>query len=483
VSDVGAVLTGTLALYALAATVFIIVENRRPQATLAWMLVFFFAPGIGLLVYIFFGRDRRAFSKQSRLLRQDLEANARPLLSPILSRQDAEIARLEGESASRRRLMMLVRRNSQSALTRRNRVEIQQDAAVFYPSLMEDMKAARHSIHLQYFIWGADAFTEALKEILSAKAREGVEVRLLYDPLGSHAHLRRAYVKDMQAAGVRMAATSPLWRLHTISYRNHRKITVIDGAIGYTGGMNIGQEHLTGGKGFDSWRDTQVRIVGEGATVLQAVFMVDWYNAVKEDLFSDAYYPTEGAEATDDGVPVQILTSGPDSQWAAIRQLYSFMIISAQRRVFLQSPYFIPDATIAEALRSAALAGVDVRVMLSARASGNSIPNWAGNTYIADVTAAGVRVFLYENGYLHAKTLSIDGEVCTVGSANLDIRSFSINYELNAVLYSERLAKELEEDFEQDLVHCTEFDPAGYQNRNAAVRFRDSVARLLSPLL
>jgi cardiolipin synthase len=483
VSDVGAVLTGTLALYALAATVFIIVENRRPQATLAWMLVFFFAPGIGLLVYIFFGRDRRAFSKQSRLLRQDLEANARPLLSPILSRQDAEIARLEGESASRRRLMMLVRRNSQSALTRRNRVEIQQDAAVFYPSLMEDMKAARHSIHLQYFIWGADAFTEALKEILSAKAREGVEVRLLYDPLGSHAHLRRAYVKDMQAAGVRMAATSPLWRLHTISYRNHRKITVIDGAIGYTGGMNIGQEHLTGGKGFDSWRDTQVRIVGEGATVLQAVFMVDWYNAVKEDLFSDAYYPTEGAEATDYGVPVQILTSGPDSQWAAIRQLYSFMIISAQRRVFLQSPYFIPDATIAEALRSAALAGVDVRVMLSARASGNSIPNWAGNTYIADVTAAGVRVFLYEKGYLHAKTLSIDGEVCTVGSANLDIRSFSINYELNAVLYSERLAKELEEDFEQDLVHCTEFDPAGYQNRNAAVRFRDSVARLLSPLL
>jgi cardiolipin synthase len=483
VSDVGAVLTGTLALYALAATVFIIVENRRPQATLAWLLVFFFAPGIGLLVYIFFGRDRRAFSKQSRLLRQDLEANARPLLSPILSRQDAEIARLEGESASRRRLMMLVRRNSQSALTRRNRVEIQQDAAVFYPSLMEDMKAARHSIHLQYFIWGADAFTEALKEILSAKAREGVEVRLLYDPLGSHAHLRRAYVKDMRAAGVRMAATSPLWRLHTISYRNHRKITVIDGAIGYTGGMNIGQEHLTGGKGFDSWRDTQVRIVGEGATVLQAVFMVDWYNAVKEDLFSDAYYPTEGAEATDDGVPVQILTSGPDSQWAAIRQLYSFMIISAQRRVFLQSPYFIPDATIAEALRSAALAGVDVRVMLSARASGNSIPNWAGNTYIADVTAAGVRVFLYEKGYLHAKTLSIDGEVCTVGSANLDIRSFSINYELNAVLYSERLAKELEEDFEQDLVHCTEFDPAGYQNRNAAVRFRDSVARLLSPLL
>jgi cardiolipin synthase len=159
------------------------------------------------------------------------------------------------------------------------------------------------------------------------------------------------------------------------------------------------------------------------------------------------------------------------------------MIISARRRVFVQSPFFIPDATIAEALRSAALAGVDVRVMLSARASGNPMPNWAANSYIADVVQAGVRVFLYEKGYLHAKTISIDSEICSIGSANIDIRSFSINYEINAVLYSERLAKKLEEDFEQDLAHCTEFDPAEYQNRNAAVRFRDSVARLLSPLL
>ena len=181
-SDVGTILTVSLALYALGMCVFLISENRRPQATLAWMLAFIFAPGIGVLIYLLFGRDRKAFSKQSKLLRQDLEANARPLLAPMLSRQDAEIARLEGESASRRKLMMLVRRNSHSALTTRNRVEIQQDAAEFYPSLMEDMKAARHSIHLQYFIWGADAFTEGLKEILIAKARAGVEVRLLYDP-------------------------------------------------------------------------------------------------------------------------------------------------------------------------------------------------------------------------------------------------------------------------------------------------------------
>jgi cardiolipin synthase len=471
------------AAYALLMGIYIILENRRPQATLAWMLVLFSFPGVGLLVYVLFGRDRKAFAKQSKLLRQDLEANAKPLVSPILSRQDAEIARLEGEGASRKKLMMLVRRNPQSALIRRNVVEILQNAETFYPRMIEDMNAAQHSIHLQYFIWGRDDFTEELKQILSAKAKAGVEVRLLYDPLGSQAHVNRAYVKDMEAAGIRMAPTSPPWRLHTISYRNHRKITVIDGRVGYTGGMNIGKEHIDGGKGFDSWRDTQVRIVGEGAAVLQGVFMIDWYNAVRENLFSPVYFPTVATQPAEGDVPVQILTSGPDSQWAGIRQLYFFMILTAQRHVFLQSPYFILDASIAEALKSAALSGVDVRVMLTARPSGNPLPGFAGNTFILDVIRAGVRVFLYEKGYLHAKTISIDSEICSIGSANIDIRSFSINYEINAVLYSRRLASELEKTFERDLAYCSEFDPGEYRKCNAAFRLRDSVARLFSPLL
>jgi cardiolipin synthase len=480
--DVGSVLTALLALYALVIGVFLISENRRPQATLAWMLAFFFAPGIGVVIYFLFGQDRKAFSKQSQLLRQNLEANAPPLLSPILAREAPEIALLEGRSPSHRRLLMLVRRNSRSTLTRRNQVQIQQDAAQFYPSLIEDLKAARHSIHLQYYIWRSDGFTERLKAILTAKAREGVAVRLLYDPIGSHWRLTRADVREMAAAGVRVAPTSALYRLHTISYRNHRKITVIDGAIGYAGGMNIGQEHLDGGPGFDFWHDTQLRIVGEGAAVLQAVFMVDWYNAVEENLLADASCP-DGTRDTADGVPVQIVTSGPDSQWAAIRQLYASMIASAQRHVFIQSPFFIPDATIAEALTTAALAGVDIRLMVSARASGNRLPAWASNTYLAEIVGAGVRVFLYDKGYLHAKTISVDSEICSIGSANIDIRSFSINYELNAVLYDRALAGQLERDFERDLANCSAFDLGAYEARSAALRFRDSLARLLSPLL
>jgi cardiolipin synthase len=306
VSHIGTILSTGLALYALVGAIYLISENRRPQATLAWILVLIFLPGLGLLIYLLFGRGRKAFAKQSKLLMQDLEANAKPLLSPILSRQDSEIARLERGSASGKRLMMLVRRNSHSALTRRNVVEILQNAKSFYPRMIEDMKSARHSVHLQYFIWARDDFTDELKQLLSAKAKEGIEVRLLYDPIGSQAHVNRAYVKGMEAAGIRMAPTSPPWRLHTISYRNHRKITVIDGSIGYTGGMNIGKEHIDGGEGFDFWRDTQVRIVGEGAAALQSVFVVDWYNAVRENLFYPACFPVVATEPQEGDVPVQI---------------------------------------------------------------------------------------------------------------------------------------------------------------------------------
>lgn len=478
---VGTILTVSVTAYALGTGIYLISENRRPQATLAWMLAFFFAPGLGLFAYIFFGRHRATFSARRRRFAEDLEKRIVPLLSPILSRQEAAIADL-ATLTSHRRLAILVRRNSRSALTTGNRVEILQDATAFYARHAQDLKEARRSIHLEYFIWRTDSFTEELKEILVAKARSGVKVRLLYDPLGSHAGFRSAYVKKMEAAGARMVPSSPLYRLHTISYRNHRKITVIDGAIGYTGGMNMGREHVDGGA-YASWRDTQLRITGQAAALLQTVFMADWHSATGEDLLSAAELPTAAVQSDGEGVPVQILTSGPDSEWAAIRQLYFTMIGTARHHVFLTSPYFVLDASIAEALKTAALAGIDVKAMLSAPGPSDTLARWAGNTFVAEVVEAGVRVFLYGKGYLHAKTISIDSEICSVGSANMDIRSFSINYELNAVLYDERLATKLEEDFRRDLAHCTEFDAEAYRKRNPAVRFRDSAARLLSPLL
>ncbi len=480
--DLSQIVTISILIYAFGTLLFLISDNRRPQSTLAWMVAFLFAPGLGVLVYLFFGRDWKAFRRERRFLRQDLRATANAVLSPLLSAQDADIERLETRSDSHRKLMMLVRRNSRSALTTRNRVEVLQGGETFYGKMIEDIRAARKSIHLQYYIWRVDDFTKELSAILVEKVKEGVEVRLLYDPIGSSSLFRWKYICEMRNAGIAMAPTSPLYYLHTISYRNHRKITVIDGEIGYTGGMNMGKEHFE----TNNWRDTQVRIVGQGAALLQSVFVVDWYNAVRENLFGPNYFPesaTKPPESEEDGVPVQILTSGPDSEWAAIRQLYSLMILSASHHVFIQSPYFILDSSIASALKTAALAGIDVRVMLASFEPKNQLPIWAANTYIAEVVRAGVKVFLYQKGFMHAKAISIDSSICSIGSANIDIRSFSINYELNAVLYSAPHAKELERAFYRDLEDCVEFDADEYRSRNRAIRFRDSAARLLSPLL
>jgi cardiolipin synthase len=255
-----------------------------------------------------------------------------------------------------------------------------------------------------------------------------------------------------------------LWPLAPKSAPNTiRAATVGTAAVSHLGRRRVHEaserptDHT--GEGFTSWRDTQVRIIGEGAAVLQAVFMVDWYNAVRENVFLLLTSRRRRLSRREGDVPVQILTSVPDSQWAAIRQLHFFMIVTAQGRVFLRSPYFVPHASITEALKSAAMSGIEVKVMLSARHSGNRLPAWASNTFIMDLVNAGVRVFLYEKGYLHAKTISVDSEICSVGSANIDIRSFSINYEISAVLYSRELAKELEEAFARDLTHCSEFGP------------------------
>ncbi|HMN30765.1 MAG TPA: phospholipase D-like domain-containing protein, partial [Caldilineaceae bacterium] len=212
----------------------------------------------------------------------------------------------------------------------------------------------------------------------------------------------------------------------------------------------------------------------------QAVFIVDWYNATGQTLDADCYFPP--VEAVGSYSPLQIVASGPDSQWAAIRRLYFFMIVSAQREVYLQSPFFVLDETIAEALKAAAMAGVNVNVMIAADNYPNWAADWAANTYAYSLCRSGVCVHLYHGGYLHAKTLSIDGEICSVGSANMDIRSFSINYELNAVCYDPHIARQLQADYHRNLEQCIEFSWRAYEKRSVPFRLRDSLARLLSPL-
>lgn len=471
---------------ALVFSVVMILENHSPQSTLAWLLLFFALPLLGVIIYVLFGRDARSLRRNDRALKQEVIGTLRrnPDMAALLQRQPDELNRLrQCGPALYGRILGLMSRNAFSPVFAQNNLEILQNGSEKYPRLMEDLKTAKHSIHMEYFEWSSDEMMQEFKTVLIERARAGVQVRILYDPLGCLLMLQQAYVKEMNANGVRMLPWAPLYNLHTISYRSHRKIVVIDSSIAYTGGLNMTEEYLKGPKygNFGIWRDTHVRVTGEVVLGLQASFAVQWYNTTAEELTSVEYFPP--LSESHGYLPLQIVDSGPDSEWKAIRRLYFGLITAAQDHIYLQSPYFILDEGLIEALATAARSGVDVKVMIAADGPGGSFPYWAGYTYAANVARAGVKVYFYMKGYMHAKTIAVDSAACSIGSANLDIRSFRINYELNLMIYDQQTTRQLEEDFNEDLKECIPFDLAAYRKSNVVGRARDSFFRLLSPLL
>jgi cardiolipin synthase len=270
--------------------------------------------------------------------------------------------------------------------------------------------------------------------------------------------------------------------LHSANYRSHRKIVVIDGKIGYIGGMNLDKEQLPGGNRLGSWRDTHLRIEGEAALALQSTFAVSWYNTTKEIFDPQTYFPKPDTSQLP-VTPVQLTLGGPDSQWKAMQQLYFFMIMTAERTVQIQSPFFIPDESLLEAIKAAALSGVKVEIMVSKHGTALELAHRASMTYLAEVVRSGAKVYLYNKGYFHSKTINVDSEVCAIGTANFDIRSFYINYEAMAVLYDADKATELAADFENDISCCEVFTLAQYQAYPLWRRLLNSTTRLASPLL
>ena len=469
-------------LYVVGVSAYIISENRRPQSAFAWLFLFLTVPLGGLVMYILFGRMRGGVGRTRKLLRQGQPLHLGETLDRARSEHERAMERIAARPPLVRHMATLAQATSGGFLTTSNKVEVLQDASEKYPRLLQDLAAARTSIHLQYYIWRSDRFGEHLLALLAAKVTEGVKVRILYDPVGSFGIRTAIYIRRMRARGIEMWPSSPLWRVHTISYRNHRKIAVIDGRIGYTGGLNIGDEHLAPGHGYAIWRDTHLRMTGLAVRALQRVFAVDWTNATKQSLFGPEHFPPlEDGDAA--GHPVQLVVSGPDSEWRAIRQQYFGMITGARERVRLQTPYFILDASLSEALKTAALSGIDVSIMVAAGGPDQRLVYWAARTYLAEIATAGVEVLLYEGGFLHAKTVVADGWVASVGSGNWDIRSFSINYELNALVYDTAIAAEMEASYERDRARCRRFDPDEYRSSSRLLQFRDSVARLVSPVL
>jgi cardiolipin synthase len=477
-------------IYIVGAALFIISENRMPPVTLAWLLSFLAVPVLSVLFYLFIGHRVQLRDRRLHLIPQGSDTELSARLRPLVARQASlisEISHDTSRSMAQRRLVEMVRRTGLSVLSSAEEVEILQDAAAKYPRLIDDIEAAQDSIHMEYFIWQADAYMQEFGDRLIRKAQAGVEVRVLFDALGSHFLLwkNRGYLQRLRRGGVKIMPYLNfigLFRLHTVNYRNHRKIAVIDGKVGYTGGLNMGEEHLKGAGPYTAWRDTHLRLTGDTVAILQGIFVTSWYNTTKELLTDLRYFP-EAEPSSTTGTPVQIVLSGPDSEWHAIQQLYFLMILSAQNHVYIQSPFFVPEQSVAEALRVAALSGVDVKIMCAPVDTESRLANWAANTYFMEMVKAGAKVYLYLPGYMHAKTLSIDSVVCSIGTANMDIRSFTINYEMNAVLYDAAKTEELEMAFHTDLEHCRPFTADEYRRRGRISRFRDSLARLFSPLL
>jgi len=475
------VIAATLAVvYASAVTATIALQNRSPQSTFAWVLAFVLFPPGALLSYIMFGRGRYAFSRQrttAKLLEQSTLADR---AAKIVAAQPRAVSELACTQANFARLAAMLWASGRAPLTTGNQIEILQNASEKYPRLLEDIRQASQSVHLVYYEWASDDFTETVAELLRDRVRNGVEVRILYDPVGSYSMLNKDYVRELRGNGIRMEPFSSLYQLHTLSYRSHRKLAILDGQVGYSGGLNMTEKHLTGPKGFTGWRDTHARVTGQAVTVLQSVFATMWINATGENLFEERYFP---AVTPSGGVLIQVVSAGPDSRWETIRQSYLAMIALARDHVYLQSPFLILDTSVAEAMATAALAGVDVRVMIAPGGGEISPAYRAGMTYAADMARAGVRVLLYQGAYFHSKTICVDSRICSIGSANIDIRSFSINYETNLVVYDESVTLELEADFLADLEHCVAFSADAYDAQRTSSRLLDSVMRLGSPLI
>ena len=461
---------------------YLLLDNRETTSTLSWLLVFLLFPFVGIVFYFLFGRGMRK-KLSNTLERQNLEGRLAGKGRAVVERQKGGRDVLFGLYATpaEKKLIRMMHRNSDSILSSKNQVQIFFSGRDKFDQLMEDLEKAQRYIHMEYFIWKNDYLSQKVIQILEERAARGVEVRILYDAIGNY--LSRRYLKKLRDRGIEIYPyynfSSPL-KIHTLNYRNHRKIVDIDGATGYLGGMNMGEEYIDGGRRFPHWRDTHLRIQGESVDVLQEVFKVSWFNTTKEELTleSDTSFDVNQGEP----VYVQVTTSGPDSTWESILQLYFLLISSAEHTIYIHTPYFIPDASIVMALKTAALSGVDVRIVLTGLLD-KRLPYWAALTFVGDLLPAGVRFFYYTQGFMHAKTIVVDCKCCSVGTANMDIRSFQLNYEINALIYDEKLACMIVDMFHKDLESCREFTQADYDGISRPRKLRNSLARLFAPLL
>lgn len=455
----------------------IFIERKDPTTTWAWLMVMIMLPGIGFIIYLLFGQNlsrEKLFREKTRT-----DAEKRKELSNSFFKTQ------KGQQTSEE-YWDLIRMNynyCDAKYTVGNSVDIFYDGESKFEQLIYDLEHAKKFIHVQYYIFKRDIIGKKIIKILEKKASEGVEVRFLVDSMGSYTITKRLMKKLINNGGkFEIFFPGILPHINTrINYRNHRKIVVIDGKYGYTGGFNVGKEYINQDKKIGFWRDTHIRIRGESVNDLSERFLLDWCYASGEEIddFSK-YYPKKIYEDGDIGI--QIVTSGPDHDEEYIKHAYLKMINNAKKSVYLETPYFVPDEPILEALKLSALSGVDVKIIIPGNPD-HIFMKWAASAYIGGLLNAGAKVFYYNKGFIHAKTIVADGEVSTIGTANMDIRSFKLNFEVNAFIYDEKVAKSMEEQFFDDISNSSEVTKEIHNNRSRRMRIKESLIRLLSPIL
>ncbi len=462
-------------------------ERKTPAATWAWLLVLFFLPVVGFVLYVFLGqnyRKKKMFhikSETDQRLTEIIEMEKQEL-------QTRDIPVIAGLPKVFQRMVLMLLENNSAVLSAKNDVTIYTDGKEKFTALLSAIRGARDHVHLEYYIWRNDKLSDELRTALTERAKAGISVKLLCDGLGC-ARLPRDFFSELERAGGQVAFFFPS-RIRAINlrsnFRNHRKIAVIDGSTCFVGGFNIGDEYLGIVNKWGYWRDAAVRITGYAALASQLRFFLDWNYAAKARQldFEPRYFPDvpESFGHASSGVPVQIVSGGPDTYWNPIKESYLKLINCATETVYLQTPYFIPDESVRDALRIAALSGIDVRVMIPNRPD-HPFVYWASLSFVGQLLDSGVRAYCYDNGFLHAKTIVADETAASVGSANWDVRSFALNFETNALMYDSECARALKRAFLDDLELCTEITPETYANRSVAVKLKESVSRLFSTLL
>lgn len=458
-----------------------LLQNRNPAATLSWVLILVLLPYIGLVFYFFFGQRirKRWIFKRLKIrelvkIRQVSDSQLKALKNPKDIREPQVLDNLK--------LIRLLLNENSSFLSVNNIIDIYHNGSELYKQLYKDLEAATQFIHIQYYLFEEGEVASRIQTILLDKLKMGVEVSLMVDGIGSRT-LSSEYIGILRKAGTEVHVFRPVRfpRLTSkINYRNHRKIVVIDGAIGYTGGINIADKYIYGDGDLGVWRDTHIRIYGDAVKMLEAVFLIDRYFVTnKFDKKPAKYFPSLNFQGDK---YIQIANSGPESSTQNILNAYFTAISSAQKSICITTPYFVPNESILIALKTAAAGGVDVRIILPGRID-SLLVQYSSRSFILDLLLANVRVYFYETGFIHAKIMVIDDYLSVVGSANFDYRSFYHNFEISALIYDKEENKKLRLQFEIDRGNSRRIKLLNWRKRPLIDKLKESASRLLSPLI